>query len=136
MLQWLKHAFAVEEPGEAEPDDEARPIVDGVCREIVRRRLTTPALLALEASRPLNFVTSQAVHFFSPLVSAVTDARGHEHLARFLEHRGSIDYLCRRIEELEKEATAREEAAKTAAAGDAASPTSPEATPSEPPDET
>lgn len=108
MWQWLSHAFAVEEPGEAEPDDEARPIVERLCREIVRRRLTTPALLVLEASRPLNFVTSQALHFLSPLLSAVTDARGHEHLARFLERRGSIDYFCNRIEDLEREASRRE----------------------------
>lgn len=103
MLQWLKHAFAVEPPGEVEPDDEARPVVEHLCREVVRRRMSTPALLVLESSRPLNFVTAQALHFFGPMVAAVSDARGHEHLARFLEHRGSIDWMCRRIEELERD---------------------------------
>jgi hypothetical protein len=105
VLQWLKHAFAVEPAGEVEPDDLARPVVEQVCREVVRRRLTTPMLLVLESTRPLNFVTSQLLHFLSPLISAITDRRGHEHLARFLEHRGSIDWFCRRIEELEREAT-------------------------------
>ena len=103
MLEWLKHAFAVDPPGPAEPTPRQAEVIDRLCREVVRRRLTTPALLALEMSRPLNFVTAQAVHFFDPLVKAVTDADGHREFATFLEHRGSIDHLVKRIEEMEAE---------------------------------
>ena len=102
-MEWLKHAFAVEPPGPVEPTEEQRPVVERVCGEVVRRGLTTPAIMALEMSRPLNFVGSQALHFFSPIISALTDAQGHKQFAEFLEHRGSIEYLCRRIEELEAE---------------------------------
>ena len=102
-MEWLKHAFAVEPPGPAEPTEAERPVVERVCHEIVRRGMTTPALLVLEMSRPLNFVGAQALHFLAPIVSALTDAEGHKHFAAFLEHRGSIEYMCRRIEELEAE---------------------------------
>lgn len=105
-MNWLKHAFAVEPPGPAEPTPEQRVIVDRICREIVRRHMTTPALLMLEMSRPLNYVGSQAMHFFSPLINTLTDARGHEHFAAFLEQRGSIEFLCRQIERWEDEAAA------------------------------
>ena len=103
-MQWLKHAFAVEPPGPAEPTEEQRAVVDRVCAEIVRRRLTTASLVFLEMSRPLNFLGSQALHFFAPFVSVLTNAQGHKHFATFLERRGSIDYICRQIEELEKAA--------------------------------
>ncbi|MGH7200971.1 MAG: hypothetical protein ACREJB_10235 [Planctomycetaceae bacterium] len=103
-MQWLKHAFAVDPPGPIEPTDEQRPVVEAVCRQIARRHLATPALAFLAMSRPLNYLGSQALHFFAPFISAVTDAEGHKHFAAFLEKRGSIDYLCRRIEELEAEA--------------------------------
>ena len=104
-MKWLKHAFAVDATGPVEPTESQRAIVDKVCCEVVRRHLTTPALLALEMSRPLNYVASQVLHFFGLFVSAITDAEGHKHFAMFLEQRGSIDYLCRRIEDLEAEAT-------------------------------
>ncbi len=108
VFDWIKHAFAVESPGPAEPTPRQVEIVDRLCREVVRRRLTTPALLALEMSRPLNFVTSQAIHFFDPIVRGLTDADAPREFADFLEHRGSIDYLAGRIEALEAEASRRE----------------------------
>jgi hypothetical protein len=104
-MRWLKHAFAVDPPGPAEPTTEQRQAVDAVCRQIVKRHLTTPTLLFLEMSRPLNYLGSQLLHFFAPVLSVLTSRQGHRHFAAFLEHRGSIDYLCRRIEELEAQAT-------------------------------
>ncbi len=111
-MQWLKHAFAVDPPGPSEPTPEQRHAVDAVCRQIVKRHLTTPALVFLEMSRPLNYLGSQALHFFAPVLSVLSKTGGHRHFAAFLEQRGSIEYLCRRIEELEAEAT-RHEAAPT-----------------------
>lgn len=104
-MHWLKHAFAVEPTGPVEPTPEQEAAVDAVCRQIVKRHLTTPSLLFLEMSRPLNYLGAQALHFFGPLLSVLTHRKGHQHFAAFLEHRGAIDYLCRRIEELEAQAT-------------------------------
>jgi hypothetical protein len=106
-VQWLKHAFAVEQPGPAEPTDTQRAAVERVCLEIVRRRLTTPALFGLEMIRPLNYLGSQALHFFAPVISVFAHSDGHREFARFLEHRGSIEYICGRIETLETEAASR-----------------------------
>jgi len=100
-VHWLKHAFAVETPGAAEPTEQERELVERLCAAIVRRRLTPAALVFLEMARPLNFLGAQALHFFMPFVSAVTDADGPKHFAAFLEKRGSIEYITRRLEELE-----------------------------------
>ena len=107
-MRWLKHAFAVDPPGPAEPTPEQSAAIDAVCRQIVKRHLTTPTLLFLEMSRPLNYFGSQVLHFFAPFLSMLSSRQGHRHFAAFLEHRGSIDYLCRRIEELEAQATRKE----------------------------
>ena len=104
-MRWLKHAFAVDPPGPVEPTPEQQAAVDALCRQIVKRHLTTPSLVFLEMSRPLNYVGSQVLHFFAPILSIITRRGGHRHFAAFLEHRGAIDYLCRRIEELEAQAT-------------------------------
>ena len=104
-MQWLKHAFAVDPQGPVEPTEQQRTVVDRVCREVVRRGMVTPALMFLEVSRPLNYLGSQAMHFFAPIVSMATDVEGYEQFAAFLEQRGSIDYLWRRIEELEAESS-------------------------------
>ena len=100
-MQWLKHAFAIDKPGPAQPTPEQQPVVDRLCEEVVRRHMAGPAIVMLETLRPLNFVGAQALHFLSPFVSALVDSNAHKHLAAFLEHRGSIDYLCDRIEELD-----------------------------------
>lgn len=97
----FKHAFAIDPAGPAEPTEPQRDVVDRVCREIVRRGLTTPALMMLEMSRPLNYLGSQAMMFFQPIISVIVDTTSYEHLAVFLERRGSVEYLCRRIEHFE-----------------------------------
>jgi len=103
LKQAIKHAFAVDAPGAAEPTPPQRELVDRVCQETVRRHMTSPALLFLEMSRPLNYVGAQVLHFFHPIVSAVIDVRGYQQFASFLEQRGSIEYICLRLEHFEQE---------------------------------
>lgn len=103
-LEWLKHAFAVDgEP--VAPTERQQEIVERLCRAVVGRGLTTPALLFLETVKPLNFLTAQSLVFFAPVISAVGDAKTSEELASFLEQRGAVEYLCGRLEAVEKEMT-------------------------------
>lgn len=102
----MKHAFAVDEPGPQTPTPEQQGPVDWFCRQVAKRRLATPGMVALEVSRPLNFIGSQVMLFFSPAVWALARRQGYENykqFAAFMEKRGSIDYLIRRIEEIEAE---------------------------------
>ena len=104
-MRWLKHAFAVDPPGPAEPTPEQRAAVGRICEEVARRQMTTPALVFLEMSRPLNYLGAQALHFFQPFVSVFTSTEQYQHFAAFLERRGSIDYLCGELERLEMRVT-------------------------------
>ena len=93
--EWLKHAFAIEPDGPADPTPPQRESLERLCRAIVGRDLATPALIFLESFRPLHSVGSQAVHFFSPFLSALGGGDAVQNLAAFLEQRGSVDYICR-----------------------------------------
>ncbi len=97
MLNWLRRAFAVEH-APFEPTAEEALLVDRLAAAVVRRGLTAPALLALECSHNLNFVAGQTVVFFSPLLSLLFDPARCEHVARLLERRGCVEYICRQIE--------------------------------------
>ena len=97
----LSHAFAIDPEGPSEPTEEQARIIDGLCREIARRRLTTPALFYLEISRPLNYVGSQFLHFIRPILSVMLDTRSLELFASFLEKRGSVETLVARLESAE-----------------------------------
>lgn len=105
MKDWLKKAFAVPKPEEFVPTERQVAITDRVCQEVVRRHMSTPAMIFLETFRPLNYLGSQVLHFFQPIVSAVLTTDGYQVFTEFLENRGSVDYLCRRIEHFESEYT-------------------------------
>lgn len=110
MKSWparLRHAFAVDPAGPCPPTAEQEPAVDWFCLQIAKRHLSTPGLIALEMSRPMNYLASQMLQALSPGVWAVVPQKTHaqyRHFAQFLERRGSVEYLVARIEELEQEA--------------------------------
>ena len=100
----LKHAFAFEKQDDFNPDERDRELIEVICTAVVERGMATPATLFLESTRPLNYIGSQTMAFFEPVVRAVLrHPEAWERFARILEHRGSIEYLCRRIEALEEE---------------------------------
>ena len=100
----FRHAFAFEKTEAFEPDEKDRELIEIVCRAVVERGMATPATLFLESTRPLNYLGSQTMVFFEPVMRAVLrNPAAWDRFAGILEHRGSIEYLCRRIEVLDGE---------------------------------
>jgi hypothetical protein len=81
-------------------EDEA--LLDRIATAIVRWGMTVPAVFLLESSKPLSFVGSQFLHFLSPIVHTVLDARELDRLAVMLERRDTVEALILRIEALEE----------------------------------
>lgn len=98
----LKHAFAVEpeSPGFA-PEDLS--LLEKVARAVVKRQLATPAIMFLESVRPLNFLGSQAMLFFQPIVQMMISAMEYERFQLILERRQSIPVLIELIEKMERQ---------------------------------
>ena len=105
MTGWrdrLQHAFAVNSD-DAAPTSGQLILLDRLASELDRRGMTTPAIAFLEMSRPMNYISAQALHMLTPVVSALTDARGYEEFIKFLERRDAIDMLIERLERPKKE---------------------------------
>jgi hypothetical protein len=90
-----------------------------IARELVGRRLTTPAIVFLESVKPLNFVGSQFLLFLDPLLKVFlgkeTGSAGQEpglpsagwssdyrRFVALLEKRETIERLIVQIEEAEE----------------------------------
>jgi hypothetical protein len=94
------------------PPDEVNALLGKLAEGIVRRRMTTPAILALEMCRPLNFVGSQVMIALNPFVAAFFDASDYRKVALLLERDENLDRLLHRIEELDADVQRRERDAK------------------------
>jgi hypothetical protein len=119
-VNWLKHAFAIDSLEQIKPNETQSALVEKICSELVRRRLTTPALFTLEMSRPLNYISAQFLHFLHPFVTVIADKNEYENLTLFLEQRGSVDYICRRLEALEAAYDTKERAGQNPSVTEAA----------------
>jgi len=102
MMNWIKHAFAVEPAGPVEPSPIQAAAIDAVCREIARRGMTLPAQMVLDSSAPLSYLAGQSLRFFEPFLGAVLNPAGVREFAGFLEKRGAVEYISRRLEEMSK----------------------------------
>lgn len=93
----LKHAFAIQP--EAQPlSTEDLALLEKIAAVVVDRRMAGPALLFLESAGPLNFLSSQALHFLTPILDLACEAREIEQAARLLERRDAIPRLIELIE--------------------------------------
>ncbi len=93
----LKHAFAIQaETQPLSPEDLA--LLEKIATVVVDRRMAGPALLFLESAGPLNFLSSQALHFLTPILDLTCEAREIEQAARLLERRDAIPRLIELIE--------------------------------------
>jgi hypothetical protein len=92
-------------------EEERDRILERAAREVVRRRMQMPAVLALELHRPLSFLGSQALIVFTPLLAPAFGLDNLQKLSLLLEDRANLDRLIDRIEELSAEADDRDQEA-------------------------
>ena len=85
------------------PTDAQERAVDRIARFIVRFELTIPAILSLEAMRPLSYVGSQFMHMLTPSITALLSYEDWEALAALLEDRRGLEIIIQRIEAADRE---------------------------------
>ena len=93
----LKQAFSLECYEEPLTDQEKR-LLEQIAAAIVRRRLQTPGLFILESAKPLNYLGSQAMAFFEPLVRGLFASTDYGRVRRILERSQSVEFLLQEIE--------------------------------------
>ena len=84
-------------------DADSSRILSKAAEEIVKRRLTAPALVMLEISAPLSFVASQAMIGLEPLVHAIFDLPDYRKFSLLIERRKNVQKLITMIETANEE---------------------------------
>ena len=80
------------------PESEQRALLEKVATWIVRRGLTTPAILFLETGKPLNFLGSQLLIGLSPFIQAIFKGVEYQKFALILEKDANVELLIEMIE--------------------------------------
>jgi len=97
----MQHAFAVDPPGPQEPNEDQFALIDEICRRVATSRMALPGVVVLEMTRPLGYLGSQLMHGMSPVIWALArkeTLQDYRRIAEYLERRGSIEWICQRIE--------------------------------------
>lgn len=89
-------------------DEDRERILKRVASEIVKRRLTAPAIFFLESCSPLSFVGSQAMVVMEPFIHAIFDLPDYRKFALMMERRENIGKLIAMIEAANQEQKATE----------------------------
>ncbi len=97
---------------EASLTDRQRELLDKFATRVVQMRMTTPAILFLESVRPLNYVSSQVMVFFAPVVRGFFGLPEWDELRLVLERRESIGYFLDLLEAKESVILAEEDRLK------------------------
>jgi hypothetical protein len=93
----LSHAFATR--AEAEPlTNEELALLQRIADTVVQRRMAAPAVMFLESLGPMNFLGSQALHFFAPIIELAFSAQEVSRVAALLERRDTTAGLIALIE--------------------------------------
>lgn len=74
----------------------------GVAKKIIELKLVTPAIFFFEMVKPLNFIGSQTMIFFGPIVSAFVKTDGYYRAAELFESNVSVEFLISELERLGK----------------------------------
>ncbi len=88
-----------------EPLSEARKqeLIDALAQQVVKRGLSSPAVLFLELHKPFAFIGSQAGVVFAPFLAPFLGFERVDVYTQLLSERENWDRLIERIEELEEE---------------------------------
>ncbi len=87
---------------------EEHAVLEKLARKTVQLGMTVPAILALETVKPLNYIGSQTLVFFEPMVQAVFNLKDFDTFRIALEKRESVEIMLRKIEAFDAEALDRE----------------------------
>ena len=93
----LRHAFAVQPETQPLAIEDVQ-LLERIAEVIVKRKMAAPATMFLESMGPMNFLGSQALHFITPIIDCVFNAKEVEQVARLLERRDTVTRLIAIIE--------------------------------------
>ncbi len=96
--------------GQMPSPERQKELLTKIADQIVKRKLTTPAILFFESVKPLSFVGSQALVFLQPIIQAFLNRREYDEIVLMMEERENVEKLLLEIENQEARWQQREKA--------------------------
>ncbi len=97
LKEYFSHAFYVSD-GRDELTNEDHLLLKKITQFVIKRGLTTPAIMLLETFGPLNFVSSSVMSFFKPTLGTLLKRYEYDRLMVILEKRCVATLLVEMIE--------------------------------------
>lgn len=69
---------AMKLPEQGPLPEEEQVVLEKVAKKVVEKSMTVPAIVFLESVKPLNFVGSQAMVFFEPIVQSLFNLKDYD----------------------------------------------------------
>ena len=79
------------------PDDEDR-VLNKLAERVVRWKMAVPAIIFLESVKPLNYIGSQTLVFFEPIVQTLFNFKDYDTFRHAMERRENVERLLQKIE--------------------------------------
>lgn len=93
----LSHAFSTRSEAETFTIEDLA-LLQRIADAVVQRRMAAPAVVFLESLGPMNFLGSQVLHFFAPIIELAFSAQEVSQVAALLERRDTTARLIALIE--------------------------------------
>jgi len=101
----------IKNEGDGIPEEE-NAILEKVAKKVVKWRMSTPAIIFLESVKPLNYIGSQTMVFFEPIVQSIFNFRDYDNFRIAMERRENVENLLQKIEKYDAVLYDREKAIK------------------------
>ena len=109
---FLKGGMDLPNEGRGILPEEEEAVLEKLANKVVEKGMTVPAIIFLESVKPLNFIGSQTMVFFEPIIQTLFNFKDYTTVRTALEKRESIEILILRIEKYDAVAHKREKAFK------------------------
>lgn len=100
------------DPDKINIPEEENAVLEKLAKKVVDRGMTVPAILFLESVKPLNYIGSQAMVFFEPVVQSVFNFKDYDTMRIALEKRETLEILLLKIEKFDAISLEREKRLK------------------------
>lgn len=88
--------FSASNPDPLTPEE--HQVLDKLAAQVIKRGMAVPAIMFLESVKPLNYVSSQAMIFFEPIVQTIFNFKDFDTFRTALEKRPTLELLIQKIE--------------------------------------
>jgi len=107
-MGFFKGSMELPDPEKQALPAEENAVLDKLAHKVVDRGMAVPAILFIESVKPLNYIGSQTMVFFEPIVQTIFNFKDYDTLRIALEKRETLEILLLKIEDFDAITSARE----------------------------